>query len=596
VTAYTAPTRDMQFVINELAGMAEVAALPAFAEQEVGPELVEAVLEEAAKLASEVLAPLNHSGDVQGVKIGSKGVIPADGFAKAYRKFVEGGWNGIGCPVEHGGQGLPEMINTATQEMWNSANMSFALCPLLNAGAIEAISRAGSEQQQALYLPKMVSGEWTGTMNLTESQAGSDLSAVRARAVPEGDHYRIFGQKIFITWGEHDMTDNTIHLVLARTPNAPEGVKGISLFIVPKFLVEPDGSLGARNDVHAVSVEHKMGIHASPTCVMAFGDQNGAVGYLVGEENKGLAYMFIMMNEARFKVGLQGLAIGERAYQAAREYAKDRVQGRPVGVKSGDRVAIIHHPDVRRMLMTMKALNEAMRALAYVVAKNMDLARFHPDAETRQRQQARVDLLIPVVKGWSSEIGIEVASLGVQTHGGMGYIEETGTCQHLRDSRITTIYEGTTGIQAADLAGRKLTMDKGAAMRALIAEIAATVEELGQTAGDDLAAIRAGLAEGVQALTEATGWMLGASDAAAAMAVSVDYLMLAGFVCGGWQMARAALVAQTKLMTGEDPSFHEAKLITARFYAEHLLPKAGALRASIKNGGVSILGLTEEQF
>ncbi|MEI2779944.1 MAG: acyl-CoA dehydrogenase [Candidatus Competibacter sp.] len=596
MTAYTAPTRDMQFVINELAGMAEVAALPAFAEQEVGPELVEAVLEEAAKLASEVLAPLNHSGDVQGVKIGPKGVIPADGFAKAYRKFVEGGWNGIGCPVEHGGQGLPEMINTATQEMWNSANMSFALCPLLNAGAIEAISRAGSEQQQALYLPKMVSGEWTGTMNLTESQAGSDLSAVRARAVPEGDHYRIFGQKIFITWGEHDMTDNTIHLVLARTPNAPEGVKGISLFIVPKFLVEPDGSLGARNDVHAVSVEHKMGIHASPTCVMAFGDQNGAVGYLVGEENKGLAYMFIMMNEARFKVGLQGLAIGERAYQAAREYAKDRVQGRPVGVKSGDRVAIIHHPDVRRMLMTMKALNEAMRALAYVVAKNMDLARFHPDAETRQRQQTRVDLLIPVVKGWSSEIGIEVASLGVQTHGGMGYIEETGTCQHLRDSRITTIYEGTTGIQAADLAGRKLTMDKGAAMRALIAEIAATVEELGQTAGDDLAAIRAGLAEGVQALTEATGWMLGASDAAAAMAVSVDYLMLAGFVCGGWQMARAALVAQTKLMTGEDPSFHEAKLITARFYAEHLLPKAGALRASIKNGGVSILGLTEEQF
>ena len=596
MTAYTAPTRDMQFVINELAGMAEVAALPAFAEQEVGPELVEAVLEEAAKLASEVLAPLNHSGDVQGVKIGPKGVIPADGFAKAYRKFVEGGWNGIGCPAEHGGQGLPEMINTATQEMWNSANMSFALCPLLNAGAIEAISRAGSEQQQALYLPKMVSGEWTGTMNLTESQAGSDLSAVRARAVPEGDHYRIFGQKIFITWGEHDMTDNTIHLVLARTPNAPEGVKGISLFIVPKFLVEPDGSLGARNDVHAVSVEHKMGIHASPTCVMAFGDQNGAVGYLVGEENKGLAYMFIMMNEARFKVGLQGLAIGERAYQAAREYAKDRVQGRPVGVKSGDRVAIIHHPDVRRMLMTMKALNEAMRALAYVVAKNMDLARFHPDAETRQRQQTRVDLLIPVVKGWSSEIGIEVASLGVQTHGGMGYIEETGTCQHLRDSRITTIYEGTTGIQAADLAGRKLTMDKGAAMRALIAEIAATVEELGQTAGDDLAAIRAGLAEGVQALTEATGWMLGASDAAAAMAVSVDYLMLAGFVCGGWQMARAALVAQTKLMTGEDPSFHEAKLITARFYAEHLLPKAGALRASIKNGGVSILGLTEEQF
>ena len=596
MTAYTAPTRDMQFVINELAEMAEVAALPAFAEQEVGPELVEAVLEEAAKLASGVLAPLNHSGDVQGVKIGPKGVIPADGFAKAYQKFVEGGWNGIGCSTDHGGQGLPELINTATQEMWNSANMSFALCPLLNAGAIEAISQAGSEQQKALYLPKMISGEWTGTMNLTESQAGSDLSAVRARAVPENDHYRIFGQKIFITWGEHDMTENTIHLVLARTPDAPEGVKGISLFIVPKFLVNPDGSLGNRNDVHAVSVEHKMGIHASPTCVMAFGDKDGAIGYLVGEENKGLAYMFIMMNEARFKVGLQGLAIGERAYQAAREYAKDRVQGRPVGVKSGDRVAIIHHPDVRRMLMTMKALNEAMRALAYVVAKNMDLARYHPDPTTRQRQQTRVDLLIPVVKGWSSEIGIEVASLGVQTHGGMGYIEETGTCQHLRDSRITTIYEGTTGIQAADLAGRKLSMDKGAAMRALIAEIEATIEELSRGAGDDLAVIRAGLAEGVQALADATDWMLNAPSAEHVMAVSVDYLMLTGFVCGGWQMARAARVAQGKLRTGDDPLFHEAKLITARFYVEHILPKAGALRASIKNGGISILALPEEEF
>ena len=596
MTAYFPPTHDMQFVINELAGLAEVAALPAFAEQDVGPGLVEAVLEEAAKLASEVLAPLNHSGDVQGVKIGPEGVIPADGFANAYRKFVEGGWNGLGCHAEQGGQGLPELLNTATQEMWNSANMSFALCPLLNAGAIEAISRAGSEKQKALYLPKMVSGEWTGTMNLTESQAGSDLSAVRTRAVPEGDHYRIFGQKIFITWGEHNMTDNTIHLVLARTPNAPEGVKGISLFIVPKFLVEPDGSLGARNDVHAVSIEHKMGIHASPTCVMAFGDQDGAIGYLVGEKNKGLTYMFIMMNEARFKVGMQGLAIGERAYQAAREYAKDRVQGRPLRAKSGDRVTIIHHPDVRRMLMTMKAKNEAMRALAYVVAKNLDLARYHPDAETRKRHQARVDLLIPVIKGWSSEIGIEVASLGVQIHGGMGFIEETGTCQHLRDSRITTIYEGTTGIQAADLAGRKLGMDKGASMRTLIAEIEETVDELVHGTGDDLAAIRAGLRDGLESLIEATDWMLSAHAAEEVMAVSVDYLMLTGFVCGGWQMARAALVAQNKLSAGEDPVFYEAKLLTARFYTEHVLPKAGALCASIKNGGASIMALTEEQF
>ena len=596
MTAYCAPTRDMQFVINELAGLAEVAALPAFADQEVGPELVEAVLEEAAKLATEVLAPLNKSGDRQGARIGPEGVVPADGFTAAYQQFIEGGWNGLGCPVEHGGQGLPELLNTATQEMWNSANMSFALCPLLTAGAIEAIRRAGSAEQQALFLPKMIGGEWTGTMNLTESQAGSDLSAVRTRAVPEGDHYRIFGQKIFITWGEHDMTENTIHLVLARTPDAPEGVKGISLFIVPKFLVNPDGSLGARNDVHAVSIEHKLGIHASPTCVMAFGDKDGAIGYLVGEENKGLAYMFIMMNEARFKVGLQGLAIGERAYQAAREYAKDRVQGRPAGVKSGDRVTIIHHPDVRRMLMTMKAYNEAMRALAYVVAMHMDLARHHPNPATRQTHQARVDLLIPVVKGWSTEIGIEIASLGVQVHGGMGFVEETGACQHLRDSRITTIYEGTTGIQAADLAGRKLSMDRGAAMRALVAEIERAAEELARLPGDDIATIHDGLREGASALAEATEWILACRDANAVMAVSFDYLMLAGTVCGGWQMARAAGVAQNKLTTGEDSVFHEAKLVTARFYAEHVLPKAGALLRSIQNGGISIMALTAEQF
>ncbi|MDG4554166.1 MAG: acyl-CoA dehydrogenase [Candidatus Competibacter sp.] len=596
MTAYFAPIRDMQFVINELADLSEVAALPAFAEQEVGPELVEAVLEEAAKLATEVLAPLNKPGDVQGARIGPDGVVPAAGFGEAYRSFIDGGWNGIGSPVEHGGQGLPELFNTATQEMWNSANMSFALCPMLNAGAIEAISRAGSAEQRALYLPNMVSGEWTGTMNLTEPQAGSDLSAVRTRAVPHGDHYRIFGQKIFITWGEHDMTGNTIHLVLARTPDAPEGVKGISLFLVPKFLVNPDGSLGVRNDVHAVSIEHKLGIHASPTCVMAFGDKDGAVGYLVGEENKGLAYMFIMMNEARFKVGLQGLAIAERAYQAAREYAKDRVQGRPTGAKSGDRVAIIHHPDVRRMLMTMKAQNEAMRALAYVVAMHMDLARHHPDPAIRQTHQARVDLLIPVVKGWCTETGIEIASLGLQVHGGMGYVEESGACQHLRDARITTIYEGTTGIQAADLAGRKLNMDQGAAMRALIAEIEATAETLDPIPGDDMAVIRDGLRDGVRALSKATEWMLAGGDPGEAMAVSVDYLMLTGTVCGGWQMARAARAAQNKLMTGEDSVFHEAKLVTTRFYVEHLLPKADALLRSIRNGGISIMALTEEQF
>ncbi|MFO1372458.1 MAG: acyl-CoA dehydrogenase C-terminal domain-containing protein [Candidatus Competibacteraceae bacterium] len=596
MTAYFAPTRDMQFVINELAGLSEIAALPAFAEQDVGPELAEAVLEEAAKLAAEMLSPLNKIGDMQSVRLASDGVIPADGFNEAYQKLIEGGWNGISGHIEYGGQGLPELINTATQEMWNSANMSFALCPMLTAGAIEAISRAGSTAQKDLYLPRMISGEWTGTMNLTEPQAGSDLSAIRTRAVPEGDHYRIFGQKIFITWGDHNMTPNIIHLVLARTPDAPEGVKGISLFIVPKVNVNPDGSLGSANDVRAVSLEHKLGIHASPTCVMAFGDKEGAIGYLVGQENKGLAYMFIMMNEARFKVGLQGLAIAERAYQAAREYARERVQGRPIGVKSGDRVTIIHHPDVRRMLMTMKAQNEAMRALAYVAAKHMDLARHHPDAKIRQQHQARVDLLIPVVKGWSTEIGIEIASLGVQVHGGMGFVEETGACQHLRDSRITTIYEGTTGIQAADLAGRKLDMDKGATMQALIAEIAAVVKELATAKGDDLAVIRSALHAGSQALADATRWILTSRDTNSVMAVSVDYMMLAGYVCGGWQMARAAQVAQQKLLAGEDPTFYEAKLITARFYAEHILPKADALLRSIKSGGDSIMALTEEQF
>jgi acyl-CoA dehydrogenase len=598
MTAYFAPTRDMQFVINELADLAAVADLPAYADQEVGAELVEAVLEEASKLAEEVLGPLNKTGDIQGARLESTGVAAADGFAEAYRQFVEGGWNGLVCSTEHGGQGLPELLNMATQEMWNASNLSFALCPLLTSGAVEAISRHGTPEQKAMYLPKMVSGEWTGTMNLTESQAGSDLSAVRSRAVPEGDHYRLSGQKIFITWGEHAMTENTVHLVLARTPDAPEGVGGISLFIVPKYRVNADGSLGEHNDVRCVSLEHKLGIHASPTCVMAFGDKEGAYAQLVGAENKGLAYMFTMMNEARLKVGLQGLAIAERAYQQAREYAKDRVQGRPVGTKVGERVSIIHHPDVRRMLMTMKAQIEAMRALCYLTAKEMDMARHHPDKDVRRTRQARVDLLIPVVKGWCSELGIEIASLGVQVHGGMGYVEETGACQHLRDSRITTIYEGTTGIQANDLVGRKLMMDGGAQMRELIAEMRSVEQQLGEAPGDDMALIRGALGTGIDALQAATDWCVEhlGGDLEAVMAAAVNYMMLTGYVCGGWQMARAAMVAQGKLAAGEDPPFHEAKLVTARFYAEQILPKAGALLGAVKSGGTTIMALEEEQF
>jgi alkylation response protein AidB-like acyl-CoA dehydrogenase len=596
MSIYLAPLRDMRFVMTELAGLGELSSLPGF--EDVSPELAEAVLDEAAKLATEVLAPLNRSGDEQGAQLLKDGVVAADGFAKAYRQFAEGGWSGLSGDPEFGGQGLPELLHAATVEMWNSSNMAFALCPLLTAGATEALRQHGSEELKGHYLPKLISGEWTGTMNLTEPQAGSDLAAVRTKAVPEGDHYRLYGQKIFITWGDHDMTDNVIHLVLARTPDAPEGVRGISLFVVPKFLLNADGSSGQRNDAHCVSLEHKLGIHASPTCVMSFGDQGGAIGYLVGQENKGLAHMFTMMNEARQKVGIQGLAIAERAYQQAREYAKERVQGRLASSKSGGAVAIVHHPDVQRMLLTMKSQIEAMRAFAYVMAADMDRAHRDPDAGERAGRQARVDLLIPVLKAWCTELGVEIASMGVQVHGGMGYIEETGACQFLRDARIAPIYEGTTGIQAADLAGRKLASDGGAAMAALIAEMRQAAAELAHSKDTQVASIGAVLATGVDALESATAWMLQAlaSEPDAALASSVDYLMLTGYVCGGWQMGRAALVASRKGTANEDPDFHRAKLATARYYADKVLPKANALLEAIRSGSSSGTSLPIEQF
>jgi alkylation response protein AidB-like acyl-CoA dehydrogenase len=596
MTTYRAPVRDMQFVINELAGLKSFAALPGY--EEVTPELAEAVLEEAARLASEVLAPLNKSGDEQGASLTKDGVAAADGFAAAYRRFVDNGWNGLGGDPEYGGQGLPGLVAAAAVEMWNSANMSFALCPLLTAGAMEAVKAHASDDLKNRFLPKLVSGEWSGTMNLTEPQAGSDLSAVRAKAVPEGDHYRISGQKIFITWGDHDMADNIVHLVLARLPDAPEGTRGISLFVVPKFLVGPDGSLAGRNDVECASIEHKLGIHASPTCVMSFGEKEGAIGYLVGRENEGLPHMFTMMNEARQKVGLQGLAIAERAYQAARDYAKERVQGRPVGQRSGDRVAIIHHPDVRRMLLTMKSQVEAMRAFGYVLAADVDLAHKHPDAAERQHRQERVDLLTPVLKGWCTELGVEIASLGIQVHGGMGFIEETGAAQHLRDARIAPIYEGTTGIQAGDLVGRKLPADNGRAMAALIGEMHAVEAQLGGSDNLDFPAIHENLAAGIQALEQATQWMLQTigTDPDAALGASVNYMMLTGYVCGGWQMARAALVARARLNAGEDENFCRAKIATARFYAEQILPKANALLTAVKSGASTALALEEEQF
>jgi len=596
MTTYRAPVRDMQFVINELADLKGFAAVPGF--EEVTPDLVEAVLGEAAKLAGEVLGPLNKVGDEQGASWRQDGVVAAEGFASAYRQFVDNGWNALAGDPERGGQGLPNLVAAAAVEMWNAANMSFALCPLLTAGAMEAINAHASDELKDRYLPNLVGGAWTGTMDLTEPQAGSDLSAVRTRAVPDGDHYRVFGQKIFITWGDHDMAANIVHLVLARLPDAPEGTRGISLFLVPKFLVNADGSLGARNDVSCASIEHKLGIHASPTAVMAFGDRDGAVGYLVGQENRGLAHMFTMMNEARQKIGLQGLAIGDRAYQAARDYAKERVQGRPAGQRSGDRVTIIRHPDVRRMLLTMKSQTEAMRAFGYVVSADNDLARRHPDAAERQRRQARVDLLTPVLKGWCTELGVEIASLGIQVHGGMGFIEETGASQYLRDARIATIYEGTTGIQAADLVGRKLTTDNGAAMAALVAEMRDVDSRLAEAGGAGFAAIREHLAAGIRALEQATAWLLQTigQDQDAALAASVSYLMLAGYVCGGWQMARAALAAQAGLASSGDEAFYRAKIATATFYAEQILPKAAALLTVVRSGASTALALPEEQY
>jgi alkylation response protein AidB-like acyl-CoA dehydrogenase len=598
MSTYSAPIRDMKFVVKELVGLDEIAALPGC--EEVTPDLVDAVLEEAGKFASGVLDPLNRPGDRNGARLEGNAVVTAPGFKDAFRKFCEGGWLSLANDPRWGGQGLPHIISAQTSEMWNAACMSFCLCPMLTAGAVLALTRHGTEAQQATYLPNLVSGRWTGTMNLTEPQAGSDLSAVRARAQPEGDHYRIFGTKIFITWGEHDVAENIIHMVLARTPDAPEGVKGISLFLVPKFLVNKDGSLGRRNDVKCVSIEHKLGIHASPTCVMAYGDQEGAVGYLIGEENRGLEYMFTMMNFARLEVGIEGVAIADRAYQHALDYAKQRVQGREPGVRSGERVTIIHHPDVRRMLMSMKSRTEAMRALATLASAELDKALLHPDKAQRARHQAMFDLLTPVVKGWCTEQSIEIASTGIQVHGGMGFIEETGAAQYLRDARITTIYEGTTAIQANDLTGRKIAFEKGATAKALLAQMKAFDQALSPVASHPaLGVIRAALAQGVEALHLATDWLIETypANAKAAAAGSVPYLQLFGTVTGGWLLARSALTAKLRLdEKAQDHDFYRAKLATARFYADHVLPQAPALKQSVVNGAPSTLALEEAQF
>jgi alkylation response protein AidB-like acyl-CoA dehydrogenase len=605
--SYTAPLKDMLFDIEHLANIGEIARLPGF--EDAGLETAQAVLEECARFNQDVIAPLNVAGDRNPSSFKDGEVTTTAGFKEAFAQYVSGGWQGLQHPADFGGQGLPKTIGAACGEMLNSANMSFALCPLLSDGAIEALLTAGSDELNATYLEKLVSGQWTGTMNLTEPQAGSDLALVRSRAEPQPDGtYKVFGTKIFITYGEHDMAENIVHLVLARVSGAPEGVKGISLFVVPKFLLNADGSPGARNDVHCVSIEHKMGIKASPTAVLQYGDGTaasiadsagpGAVGYLVGQENRGLEYMFIMMNSARYAVGMQGIAIAERAYQHAVAYARERVQSRPVDGSINASAAIIHHPDVKRMLMTMRAYTEGCRAMASVAAAAYDAAHHHPDADARKQNQAFYEFMVPLVKGYSTEMSLEVTSLGVQVHGGMGFIEETGAAQYYRDAKILTIYEGTTAIQANDLVGRKTARDGGQTAKAIAAQIEKTEAELAKSDSAAAKAVHKRLKAAREAFVEVVDFVAGQTKASpnAVFAGSVPYLMLAGNLVAGWQLARSLIVAQDQASHNVDVDFMQAKITTARFYAEHILAKAPGLRDSIVDGAESVNALALEAF
>ena len=600
--SFRAPVKDQLFCMKELAGIDQVATIPGF--EDAGFETAQAVLEESAKFNEGVVAPLNWSGD-QDHGSWDNGVVRASkGFKEAYAALAEGGWQGLGQPLEYGGQGLPKIIGAACVEQTMAANLSFSLCSILTGGAIEALLTAGSDELKTRYIPNMVSGKWTGTMNLTEPQAGSDLALVRSKAVKQDDGtYRISGQKIFITYGEHDMVENIVHLVLARTPDAPEGVKGISLFVVPKFMVNADGSLGQRNDVYCASIEEKLGIKASPTAVLVYGDDKGevgpgAIGYLVGEENRGLEYMFIMMNAARYDVGLQGIAVSERAYQHAVTYAKDRVQSRPVDGSAKESVAIIHHPDVQRMLMTMRALVEGARAMALVGAAAYDNAHHNPNAEEAKQAQAFYEFLVPLIKGFSTENSVEVTSLGVQVHGGMGFIEETGAAQYYRDSRILPIYEGTTAIQANDLVGRKTARDGGATAKAIAAQIA---DLEGQLASRDSAAgkkLATQLKAARESFLQVVDFVLAnvKSNPNAVFAGSVPYLMLTANLVAGWQMGRSLIVAEDKLAAGEDAAFMAAKIATARFYGDHILARVASLRDTILQGGESVTAMPLEAF
>jgi alkylation response protein AidB-like acyl-CoA dehydrogenase len=593
---YTAPVADLLFDLEELAGIEEIATLRGYGD--VTPDLVRSVLEEAAKFTAGVIAPLNRVGDQQGSRLENGIVRTPDGFRDAYAKFTAGGWNAVPFDPEYGGQGLPWAIALAVQEMVTSACMSFSLCPLLTQGAVELLTAHGSAAQKRTYLRQLISGEWTGTMNLTESQAGSDVGALRTRAVRDGDRYRITGQKIFITYGEHDLAENIVHMVLARTPEAPPGVKGISLFIVPKYRVRPDGTPGERNDLRCVSLEDKLGIHGSPTALMAYGDNGGAVGELVGEENRGIEYMFTMMNNARLSVGVEGLAIGERAYQQARDYAKARVQGRAADGADAASVPIVSHPDVRRMLMTMRAQIEAMRALVAFAAGRLDRAKRHPDASERARHQAAVDLLTPVVKAWCTDTGCAVASTAIQIHGGLGFIEATGVAQHYRDARIAPIYEGTNGIQAIDLVGRKVMRDRGVSARALIETMQTGFADVANSGVDDLETIAAQASDGIRHLARATDWLIdtGVADKSRGLAAATPYLALFGTVAGGWLLARSALAAHRRKATDSGVGNVRAKQIVAGFYAANILPQAGSLATAIISGSDPGLSLAGDQF
>jgi alkylation response protein AidB-like acyl-CoA dehydrogenase len=551
---------------------------------------------------AEVVAPLNRVGDEQGSTLTADGSVRTpEGFANAYEQYVAAGWGGVPFEPEYGGGGFPWLVALALQELLASANMAFSLCPLLTQGAIEMLTYHGSDEQRMRYLPKMVSGEWTGTMNLTEPQAGSDVGALTTRAVRQDDgSYRLTGTKIFITYGDHDLAENIIHLVLARTPDAPPGTKGISCFIVPKFLIGEDGSIGERNDITSVSLEHKLGIHASPTCVLSYGDHGGAVGYLIGEENAGMRYMFTMMNNARLSVGLQGLALGERAYQLAVDYAVERRQGRAVGAPAGDPSPIVDHADVRRMLLTMRAYNEAMRCLLYYTAAMLDMGAHHPDVATRERHAERTALLIPISKAWCTDMGNVVTSIGIQVHGGAGYIEESGAPQHFRDARIAGIYEGTNGIQALDLVGRKLPMAGGAVVERLLSEMSGLDAALAD-AGDAMSGVRTQLADALGALGQATSWLVehGAGEPVDAFAGASPYLELFGTVVGGWLLARSALAATDLLDSGDSTysrPFLEAKIDVARFYCEQLLPRAAGLVPAVTAGAAPLFALSTEQL